>query len=164
MGQVGTWARRSCDPAGAMVAGPPVSGVNVRAMLPGQPPPCERCGWAVPSLFALAARAASSSNSGASLSTRRNAPSGQFRHAPRPSQYTSLTSLALPSIMASAPSAQSSTHCPQPLHFSSSISMIGRFILCLLCQARQRLGRVDDMVGLSCAQFVRAAKSPGHAD
>jgi hypothetical protein len=38
-----------------------------------------------------------------------------------PSQYISLTSLALPSIIFMAPSAQAFTHKPQPLHFSSSI-------------------------------------------
>ena len=38
-----------------------------------------------------------------------------------PSQKTSLTSLALPSIIAIAPSAHAGTHWPQPSHSASSI-------------------------------------------
>ena len=63
-------------------------------------------------------------NGSASRSTILIAPRGHSpRQAPRPSQYVSATSRALPSTMRSAPSAHAGTHRPQPSHFVSSILM-----------------------------------------
>ena len=57
------------------------------------------------------------------------APVGQAgRQSPKPSQWSSRTSLALPSTMAMAPSWQAAAHRPQPLQSSSLILMIFRTI------------------------------------
>src|ERR1019366_4887915 len=74
------------------------------------------------SLSAILSAAAFSSKAGASRCSTVSAPSGQTaRQKPAPSQSSSLTTLAMPSTILIAPSAQGMTHRPQPVHFASSI-------------------------------------------
>ena len=86
-----------------------------------------RC--SVGSTSAICRRTASSSNGAASRLSILIAPSGQCpRHAPRPSQRLSESSLALPWTIRIAPSSQAGTHSPQPLQRSSSIEATVRII------------------------------------
>ncbi len=78
-------------------------------------------------IFAITFR---SSYGSASRSTTRIADSGQYpMQAPRPSQKRSLTRRTFPSMTCSAPSGQLGMHSPQPVHFSSSISMMFRVLM-----------------------------------
>ncbi len=98
------------------------AGSAKRSFIPGHPP--EGC-----AVFCKCFCTAVSLNSGASRSIIFSAPVGHSPiQAPSPSQKTSFTSFALPFTTASAPSAQPVTQAPQPLHFSSSISIILRFM------------------------------------
>lgn len=111
----GHCARRDgAEPAGASVAS-----LLIRCGPPG-PAPCPAMG--IPGAMG-AAGAFGSTNALASRFSILMASAGQAgRHFPSPSQKSSRTRRALPSMSFMAPSSQASTHRPQPVHLPSSMT------------------------------------------